>query len=64
MKFRKSMSTDSTSVVMQLVCHLAETRPSFLHARSTVVHMPQEKPEIFEDVVFPEAHCLAQGDDI
>jgi hypothetical protein len=64
MKFRKSMFTNSTSVVMQLVCHSAENRPPFLHARSTVLHMSQGKPEIFEDAVYPEVHCLAQGNAI
>lgn len=40
MKFRKSMSSDSTSVV---ICHLAENRPRFLHARSTALYAPKGK---------------------
>lgn len=61
MKFRKSMSSDSTSVV---ICHLAENRFCFLRVRSTAVYMHKGKTGVFENGTVPEAHCLAQGEAI
>lgn len=39
MEFRISMSSDSTSVVMQLTCHSAQSNHSLMHAGFMILHV-------------------------
>lgn len=52
-EFRISMPTDSTSVVMQLTCHSAQSNHSLVRARFMIVHVIQGETEFFKDSTLP-----------
>lgn len=54
-EFRISRPTDSTSVMMQLTCHWAQSNPSLVHAMSAVLHVAQGEKELSKDCTIPSS---------